>query len=233
MPRPLFTFATGRTARFARLPIALSLVLLISPFCLQGQSCYTNPGGDVWCSPCDDNSAGCMQCGRAAGLAGTMCALTGNSYYGFCYDSVCCMKTYERTYDDCVNGLAPPSPPSPTPPDNPDFCEVQGQFRQGLSAHALQAHDVSSANCGIEFLDPVPDLQTADGKDVTSNNRNLGNLGTDVAAVSADSAARVVVRIGWRKVGEQVLVVTRRGLSPQGSHDNFRLVSQIRCGVAC
>lgn len=115
---------------------------------------------------------------------------------------------YELFYD-CMSTMPPASPPPPPPSgppsDEPDVCVEgwPGQAQAGSSLRAAQPLDGSSSGY-IKFLDPVPDLQTEDGKDVTDNKDILGTMGTPVKAVAADSAARVVLRIPACRVNQKL-----------------------------
>jgi pimeloyl-ACP methyl ester carboxylesterase len=58
--------------------------------------------------------------------------------------------------------------------------------------------------CSIQFVDPVPSLQTADPEQLKSDTQALANLGSPVYGIAADGVAQVVLRIGANYEGQQI-----------------------------
>jgi pimeloyl-ACP methyl ester carboxylesterase len=63
---------------------------------------------------------------------------------------------------------------------------------------------ISYGATGITAVDPVPNLLGGSG--IIADPNSLATLGTPVSAISADSAARVVLRINANAVGENLLI---------------------------
>ncbi len=181
--QPLSIFGHGSAV--SRFTIVFFLLLAICPSSLRAQQCQHQALQDclaplILCECC-----GYFPPGSEEGVA-VFC------YYNFylpCVATVC--------------PAPPPSPPSPPqPPGPPSVCAepeiARGPAGARLSLSGVRPRDASGA-CAITFLDPVPDLQTADGKGITSNTAALRNSNTQVQGAAADSATRIVVRVGWNR----------------------------------
>jgi pimeloyl-ACP methyl ester carboxylesterase len=147
-------------------------------------------------------------CGATAELIALGCALSGS----------CGPEVAIQYLETCLANLTPPLPAPATPATDENLCKsVPMLVSAGAGRPTAALRGISSlarphvevyASCDATFVDPVPQLQNPDGTIVTSH-ASLAKLGRPVTAIATDSAARVVVRIKGRRVGQHLTVALR------------------------
>src|ERR1035441_5047727 len=172
------------------------------------------------------NSGYCGKCVLEAALEADGC-LHGGACWG-CDDA---QNVADRVYNGCMSGLTPPPPPPPTPTATPLVCGGVPEIVRGnplpLSRRfgALSATPVAAASgsCEIKFLDPVPfqddsnSQSLMNGNAITTNYTVLAAQGRPVWGISADNAARVVLRFRANDAKELLTVTlsdTDNGYAP-------------------
>jgi len=197
------------------LPITAACLILMSlPPTLRGQGCDS-----VWtcnCSTVTMNSNYCSSCAVIAESAALGCAYSGDCNWTTMGDSV---------FQQCMAQMQPPPPPAPTATPSPGAqCMVPevlmpsplekrragppvGQ-NQRSQPQRKAVRPMSSGGsfppCSIQFVDPVPSLQTANPAQLKSDDEALANLGSPVYGIAADGVAQVVLRIGANYAGQQI-----------------------------
>jgi pimeloyl-ACP methyl ester carboxylesterase len=192
----------------------LCLILMSIPFTLSGQSCSS-----LWtcdCSTVTMNSGYCGTCVEAGDVAAMGSAYAGGDWH----------TAGDAVFQQCMAQIQPPAPPAPTATPSPGAqCMLLNVLRpspleerrsatlpigkaQGSQPQRRVARPMSSGGsfpqCSIQFVDPVPSLQTANPAQLKSDDQALANLGSPVYGIAADGVAQVVLRIGANYAGQQI-----------------------------
>lgn len=198
MARQRSSRTNGRSVALSRFRIAFLLLLLCCSFALQAQTCPERTWDDTY-------NAACFVCEVNGGVCNLSCNL---EYLGV--DPVAlaaCQQRCADSYNACLAALPPAPPPAPSRPSPISLPTIPpGGCLEGGWA------------CGLTFVDPVPDLLAVN--DLTTSPWDLANYGTQVWAVAADSAARVVLRIPVSTVGQVVTVTVldeNQGAEPKAN----------------
>lgn len=189
----------------SRFSIAFFLLLLSCP--LRAQDCYPWTMDDTYnlaCEQCyvkafaDVWVCGHFECAPEIPKPNASCDA--------------CIRRATDNQNACVAALPPPPPDSPPPPTS-------------RNQPYVTCGEGGPGPCTVTFLDPVPELQ--DGNNITTSPRILGQLGTSVGAVAADSAARVVLRIQTHQQGEQFRVTLLDEDRNPGTKEQLGTLSRI------
>lgn len=154
-------------------------------------------------------SVACQYCGAIAAAGTYGCALGQG---GNC-------QWYTNFVNACIASATalPSSPPPPPEPATPCSTPVRLGTQPRPAMRADSSNEASSSACPcVVLIDPIIDLVNQAGTALVVDPESLATLGTQVGAVTADSAARLLVRVYANAPGDRMTVLLRgdQGVAP-------------------